>query len=181
VYVWARVQVLAEPIELSLPLTARTAAEVSAVSCLYWDEPSQTYSSDGCAAQPNPAPAGASLFWKNGAALPRHANGTVLLDEAWSLGWAGSESDWSSKKGLLESCEETFAAYFDEYGGADAGLRKFVGEACELSRANNTAMCWWDWRRQILSAALAACSRGTGTYERISVEGERVVTAEPAL
>ena len=70
-------QGLTEPIEFSLPLTARTAAEVSAVSCLYWDEPSQTYSSDGCAAQPNPAPAGASLFWKNGAALPRDANGTV--------------------------------------------------------------------------------------------------------
>jgi hypothetical protein len=133
------------------------------VSCLYWDEPSQTYSSDGCAAQPNPAPAGASLFWKNGAALPRDVNGTVLLDEAWSLGgWGISESDrasdsnsdWGSDAfGLLEGCEETFAAYFDEYEGADAGLRKFVGEGCELSRTNNTAMCWWDWRRQTFTGS----------------------------
>jgi hypothetical protein len=23
-----------------------------------------------------------------------------------------------------------------------------VGDGCELSRANNTALCWWDWRRQ---------------------------------
>jgi hypothetical protein len=156
-------QGLAEPIEFSLPLTARTAAEVSAVSCLYWDEPSQTYSSDGCAAQPNPAPPGVSLFWKAGAALPRDVNGTVLLDEAWSLGgWGISESDrasdsnldWGSDAlGLLEGCEETFAAFFEEYDGADAGLRKFVGEGCELSRANNTALCWWDWRRQTFTGS----------------------------
>jgi hypothetical protein len=156
------VQGLAEPIELSLPLMAWTVAEVSAVSCLYWDEPRQMYSGEGCAAQPNPAPPGASLFWKAGAALPRDVNGTVLLDEAWSLGGWGSESDWASDSnsdwgshasGLLEGCEEKFAAYFDEYDGADAGLRKFVGEGCELSRANNTLQCWWDWRRQTFTGS----------------------------
>jgi hypothetical protein len=68
--------------------------------------------------------------------------------------------DWGSDAlGLLEGCEETFAAFFEEYDGADAGLRKFVGEGCELSRANNTALCWWDWRRQSFTGARDEMSR----------------------
>jgi hypothetical protein len=164
--VCASAQGLTEPIEFSLPMTAQTAAEVSAVSCLYWDEDSQTYSSDGCVAQPNPAPPGVFLYWKAGAALPRDVNGSVLLDEAWALGGWASEVDWSSDSNsdwmssesemagtMLEGCEEVFDAYFEEYDGADAGLRKFVGDGCELSRANNTAMCWWDWRRQTFTGS----------------------------
>jgi hypothetical protein len=158
--VCASAQGLADPIEFSLPLTAQTAAEVSAVSCLYWDENSQTYSGDGCVAQPNPAPPGVFLYWKAGAALPRDINGSVLLDEAWAIGGLAFESDWSSDfnsdwmssestaVGMLEGCVEVFDAYFEEYDGADARLRKFVGDGCELSRANNTVLCWWDWRRQ---------------------------------
>lgn len=58
--------------------------------------------------------------------------------QAWAVG----------NLALLDGCKQTFDAHFLDYEGEDAGLRKFLGEECQLSRENNTAQCWWDWRTQ---------------------------------
>ncbi|KAK3268271.1 hypothetical protein CYMTET_23215, partial [Cymbomonas tetramitiformis] len=136
--------------------------------CEYWDTTNQSYSSEGCAALPNPVPPGAGLHWRT-----TDTTGYASLDMMWAV---GSEA-------LTAGCVETWDPTLPEYAGGDAGYRKYgrwrhahdvsagmnatsaglaeqgsttpapvVWEAagCALVDPGNnvTAACVWDWTRQ---------------------------------
>ncbi|KAK3281937.1 hypothetical protein CYMTET_10302 [Cymbomonas tetramitiformis] len=136
--------------------------------CEFWDTPNRSYSSAGCAALPNPAPAGADLYWRTS-----DTTGYSTFDMMWAVGNAV----------LTDGCEETWGATLPEYAGADAGYRKYghwhgapnasaginaastdASEEGPASRApavwepggcalvdpagNSTTACVWDWTRQ---------------------------------
>ncbi|KAK3270641.1 hypothetical protein CYMTET_20970 [Cymbomonas tetramitiformis] len=138
------------------------------LACEFWDSANQSYSSAGCAALPNPAPAGADLYWRTS-----DTTGYSALDMMWAVGNAV----------LTDGCEEAWGAALPEYAGADAGYRKFgrwhgapnvsskidaasadASEEGPASRApavwepggcalvdpagNSTTVCVWDWTRQ---------------------------------
>ncbi|KAK3233533.1 hypothetical protein CYMTET_56175 [Cymbomonas tetramitiformis] len=137
------VQGLSEAITFSLQLNqAEGAAEgevKGAMRCAFWNESLGEYSNVGCTEIPNPAPAGAALYWRS-----RHvAELPAGLSSAWVL----------APGNVTGSCVESFEAEWAEYGGADVGLRKFLsnGSACELALPGNEFGCWWNWTHQIFS------------------------------
>ncbi|KAK3281243.1 hypothetical protein CYMTET_10953, partial [Cymbomonas tetramitiformis] len=100
--------------------------------CAFWDEALGGYSSEGCATLPNPAPPGAAALWRT-----RNVSALATLEAAWGV---------ASGSGLEAGCEETWGAVHAEFRGTDAGLRKYVGEGCQLADPGNNASCWWEWR-----------------------------------
>ncbi|KAK3274984.1 hypothetical protein CYMTET_16864 [Cymbomonas tetramitiformis] len=92
-----------------------------------------------------PMPAGVVLHW-------RSKNVTELggdLRQAWGiLDWDGVVAVAGGAGDLLRDCTETWAAYFPEWQGEDAGYRKYVGEGCRLADPGNNASCWWKWESQ---------------------------------
>ncbi|KAK3262935.1 hypothetical protein CYMTET_28237, partial [Cymbomonas tetramitiformis] len=128
------------------------------VECRFWDDAGQTYSSGGCAALPNPAPADAQLYWRS-QRVPDHE----LMDMMWGVG----------NRALTDGCEEVWGAAIMVYNGTDAGYRKYGNatswqgaggsgpvlpagwepKGCVLTDVNNTLECWWDWTRQLFEGA----------------------------
>ncbi|KAK3259985.1 hypothetical protein CYMTET_31041 [Cymbomonas tetramitiformis] len=157
-----RVEGLTEPVEVRLPLGAEyrgTVADVEArigrpwvgfMECRFWNEANASYSTAGCQPLPNPAPAGADLYWRDwpsGDEVPRS------LAALWGVG----------NRALTDGCEEVWGAAVEEYNGTDAGVRKYgnlswgVGglqwraAGCPLvdGEVNATLKCRWEWRRQV--------------------------------
>ncbi|KAK3287781.1 hypothetical protein CYMTET_4735 [Cymbomonas tetramitiformis] len=132
---------LEEGITFELALEAGAAGTFQGtMRCTFWDEGSQAYSTEGCVALPNPAPAGADLDWKS----------LVVGDFLWGLGemWAvGNDT-------MAAGCVEEYAALDPVYEGTDVGLRKYVanktaGAECQLANTNNPWGCWWVWTQGI--------------------------------
>eukprot|EP00854_Cymbomonas_tetramitiformis_P000393 gene393-746_t len=125
-----------------------TGALPGRVLCAFWNSTLGDYSTRGCTQFPNPAPANASLYWKT--LTVSELDGP--LEAAWAIG----------NPALTEGCLESFNASYADYGGADAGLRKYLdagvdrqGAACELAVPWNGYGCWWNWTHQdILESAL---------------------------
>ncbi|KAK3267844.1 hypothetical protein CYMTET_23621, partial [Cymbomonas tetramitiformis] len=161
------IQGLSEAVVISLDLHEPAAPQAGggpplqggAVRCAFWSEELAAYSTEGCTHFPNPAPAGAALYWRSRVVADLPAG----LDSAWALTLNGSN--------LTDGCTESFAAARPEYAGADAGLRKYLprraaaaadGErsvattGCELARPGNAFGCWWNWTHQIFSGTECA-------------------------
>ncbi|KAK3271884.1 hypothetical protein CYMTET_19791 [Cymbomonas tetramitiformis] len=157
-----QVEGLSEAVEVRVPLGPEyrgTVAEVEArtgrpwvghMGCRFWDEVNATYSPAGCHALPNPAPAGAGLYWRSLVIEGEEAGGLAAL---WGVGNAA----------LTAGCEEVWGAALEEYNGTDAGRRKYgnvtgtadglvwAATGCALvdGGANATLGCRWEWRRQM--------------------------------
>ncbi|KAK3249808.1 hypothetical protein CYMTET_40779, partial [Cymbomonas tetramitiformis] len=121
-----------------------TGALPGRVLCAFWNSTLGDYSTRGCTQFPNPAPANASLYWKT--LTVSELDGP--LEAAWAIG----------NPALTEGCLESFNASYADYGGADAGLRKYLdagvdrqGAACELAVPWNGYGCWWNWTHQVFS------------------------------
>ncbi|KAK3262760.1 hypothetical protein CYMTET_28398 [Cymbomonas tetramitiformis] len=119
---------LEEALNFTLPVRAPGAR----TRCVFWDQALGGYSSEGCVTLPNPAPSGAEVLWRT-----CNVSSLATLEAAWGL---------VSGTGLEAGCEETWAAVHPEYRGTDAGLRKYVGEGCQLADRRNNVSCWWEWR-----------------------------------
>lgn len=105
--------------------------------CSFWNETSQLFSTEGCIAQPNPAPEHAAITW-----IPGPLNSTLSSSDALSRMWRIGNSS------MTENCSLEFDAVDPDYEGLDQGLRKYVGQDCALSHINNSMQCWWDWPSQ---------------------------------
>ncbi|KAK3272025.1 hypothetical protein CYMTET_19652, partial [Cymbomonas tetramitiformis] len=148
---------LHDPVEVSIALApefaqGHTVGELAAqgthwngtAACTFWNVSLQIYDTAGCWAMPNPAPPEAQLTWRNG---------TERYDD--DLGGALAKSWFIGNASLMTGCLETFEGVVEGYNGTDAGYRKYVdsvkrvvGGACVLARANNSYGCWWEWTRQ---------------------------------
>ncbi|KAK3274023.1 hypothetical protein CYMTET_17771 [Cymbomonas tetramitiformis] len=129
-----QVQALEEALSFTLPLQAARGDPGAGAKCVFWDEAGGGYSSAGCATLPNPTPPGAPAVWRT-----LNVSGLVALEAAWGLAGSG---------GLETQCEEEWGAVYPEYRGTDAGLRKYLGEGCQLAESENNVSCWWEWRAQ---------------------------------
>ncbi|KAK3262729.1 hypothetical protein CYMTET_28436 [Cymbomonas tetramitiformis] len=133
------------------------AALQGTMRCAFWNSSLGRYATHGCTQLPNPAPPGAVMQWRS-----RHVADLP----------GGLETAWILEPGNVTSgCIETFNATFPEYGGADAGLRKYLPEearetpakgssqhgtsvtapSCQLALPHNDLGCWWNWTHQIFS------------------------------
>ncbi|KAK3285195.1 hypothetical protein CYMTET_7187 [Cymbomonas tetramitiformis] len=129
-----QVQALEEALSFTLPLQAARGDPGPGAKCVFWDETGGGYSSAGCATLPNPTPPGAPAVWRT-----LNVSGLVALEAAWGL---------TGSSGLETQCEEEWGAVYPEYRGTDAGLRKYLGEGCQLAESGNNVSCWWEWRAQ---------------------------------
>ncbi|KAK3282953.1 hypothetical protein CYMTET_9333 [Cymbomonas tetramitiformis] len=150
-----RVQSLREAVLISLRLRQsaagpedRLSLQEGTVRCAFWSEVLGAYSMEGCTQFPNPAPASAELYWRSRVLSELPAG----LESAWALILGGNN--------LTDGCVESFNATWPEYGGKDAGLRKYLPQQataadgrgrCELGRPGNFWGCWWNWTHQIFS------------------------------
>ncbi|KAK3284360.1 hypothetical protein CYMTET_7991 [Cymbomonas tetramitiformis] len=120
---------------------------VGYVNCRFWDQAIQRYSSAGCVGLPNPAPAGAELFWRS---RDVGASEELSMEMLWGVG----------NMALTAGCEEVWAAAVPEFNGTDDGLRKygnfslegrggnFTAAGCKLVDPDNGLECYWDWTLQ---------------------------------
>eukprot|EP00854_Cymbomonas_tetramitiformis_P022414 gene22414-27045_t len=139
------VQGLQEGITFTLALEAGQgggeAGFQGTMRCTFWDVEEERYSTEGCVALPNPAPAGAELYWKS-LVVGEFPSG---LGEMWGIG----------NLTLAAGCMEEYGALDPAYEGTDAGMRKYVTNAtsgeeeCALANAENAEGCWWEWKQQI--------------------------------
>ncbi|KAK3277768.1 hypothetical protein CYMTET_14247 [Cymbomonas tetramitiformis] len=107
-----------------------------APQCVWWDEAGGTYSTEGCAALPNPAPPEAGLFWEQ-------TNTTMLGESSLARGWAiGNASQ-------MRGCRAEYAGDPPELNGAEARRRKYLGADCQVPAVGNTLGCWWVWQRGV--------------------------------
>ncbi|KAK3278492.1 hypothetical protein CYMTET_13573, partial [Cymbomonas tetramitiformis] len=155
------VQALNEAIIFSIALStpaggASESVLQGAMRCAFWNATLEAYSSAGCTQLPNPAPEGASLYWRS-----RYVGDLP----------AGEPSAWALEEGtnLTAGCVESFNATWPKYGGADAGLRKYLQDAgsragCQLALENNQFGCWWNWTFQIFSGPGCALAEELQCY-----------------
>ncbi|KAK3254736.1 hypothetical protein CYMTET_36060, partial [Cymbomonas tetramitiformis] len=131
---------LEEALNITIPLDSTAAAAAAAVgigkaavlSCVWWDAEVGNYSTEGCATLPNPAPAGARLYWEQRNVSAMDGN----LARSWAIGNAEQ----------VAGCEVVYDTVLPEYSGADAGYRKYIGRRCQVAKVGNAAGCWWVWQ-----------------------------------
>eukprot|EP00854_Cymbomonas_tetramitiformis_P014402 gene14402-17031_t len=114
--------------------------------CSYWDAEQQMYTTDGCAAYPNPAPQDAGLAWKS------------LHFEDFDY---DTQKAWTVDPALFGDCQEVWDGVLEGWNGTDAGYRKYLnytgGEnetwvessGCPITNPNTTALCFWNWTAQM--------------------------------
>eukprot|EP00854_Cymbomonas_tetramitiformis_P014969 gene14969-17692_t len=101
------------------------AALQGTMRCAFWNSSLGRYATHGCTQLPNPAPPGAVMQWRS-----RHVADLP----------GGLETAWILEPGNVTSgCIETFNATFPEYGGADAGLRKYLPEEARETPAKGSS------------------------------------------
>eukprot|EP00854_Cymbomonas_tetramitiformis_P001005 gene1005-1530_t len=139
---WEVVEVaaLSEPVAANVTLSGGAVAETDSgseghlpVRCATWVSAEGAYSTAGCQGLPNPAPANATLFWRDAA-----ETGSEGALSAWGMAHA-----W-----LMEGCVQVPAD--PDPAGPEAATWEFAGETCALVAGNWNATssasgrCVWD-------------------------------------
>ena len=139
------VQNLSAPLELAIPLTEGS-ANGRVMTCQWWDDAQQAWKKEGCAALPNPLPAGVSAeFVAADPSWPRAVPSWELVGDVVSmLDGCRQHTVWSeiavqpvvyftgSGCGLVDSTREGGCAW-------DLSLQTFVGDGCVLAAEQRCA------------------------------------------
>jgi hypothetical protein len=136
-------------------------------ACLFYNETTEAYESDGCVTMPSMYPSGHTLAWGTTTGLTSDAD----LAGAWSIsgdlvsGCTDTVIDCSTSTGRATAVRLNGDTSNDGYGTCGSrttgGVRVFSGASCALWRSDNSAGCNWNASAQAFTGGSCVSSSVT--------------------